>query len=98
MGIAGRAVNLIEAAEKQRFGPFFTALPYQSESILSASFLRAWKRQMRKAPASIARVRRVHSSTAVSIAAEVSLSTRSEERRVGKECVSTCRYRWAQYN
>src|SRR3546814_16136799 len=26
------------------------------------------------------------------------LKTRSEERRVGKECVSTCRYRWAQYN
>src|SRR3546814_15022980 len=23
---------------------------------------------------------------------------RSEERRVGKECVSTCRSRWAQYN
>src|SRR3546814_13338592 len=23
---------------------------------------------------------------------------RSEERRVGKECVSTCRYRWAPYN
>src|SRR3546814_18031699 len=22
---------------------------------------------------------------------------RSEERRVGKECVSTCRYRWAPY-
>src|SRR3546814_12374783 len=22
------------------------------------------------------------------------LATRSEERRVGKECVSTCRYRW----
>src|SRR3546814_12336804 len=22
--------------------------------------------------------------------------TRSEERRVGKECVSTCRYRWVQ--
>src|SRR3546814_15939053 len=25
-------------------------------------------------------------------------SARSEERRVGKECVSTCRYRWAPYN
>src|SRR3546814_14883077 len=25
-------------------------------------------------------------------------SSRSEERRVGKECVSTCRYRWAAYN
>src|SRR3546814_13003165 len=23
---------------------------------------------------------------------------RSEERRVGKECVSTCRYRWAPYH
>src|SRR3546814_1234678 len=25
-------------------------------------------------------------------------AARSEERRVGKECVSTCRYRWSQYN
>src|SRR3546814_2207682 len=24
--------------------------------------------------------------------------TRSEERRVGKECVSTCRSRWSTYN
>src|SRR3546814_18879862 len=26
------------------------------------------------------------------------LSLRSEERRVGKECVSTCRYRWSPYH
>src|SRR3546814_20320389 len=25
-------------------------------------------------------------------------SLRSEERRVGNECVSTCRYRWSQYH
>src|SRR3546814_2829307 len=25
------------------------------------------------------------------------ISVRSEERRVGKECVSTCRSRWSQY-
>src|SRR3546814_12059161 len=25
-------------------------------------------------------------------------SDRSEERRVGKECVSTCRYRWSTYH
>src|SRR3546814_15069911 len=25
-------------------------------------------------------------------------STRSEERRVGKECVSTCRSRWSRYH
>src|SRR3546814_19482470 len=24
--------------------------------------------------------------------------TRSEERRVGQECVSTCRYRWSPYH
>src|SRR3546814_11537137 len=27
-----------------------------------------------------------------------STTIRSEERRVGKECVSTCRYRWSPYN
>src|SRR3546814_17122499 len=26
------------------------------------------------------------------------ISERSEERRVGKECVSTCRYRWWTYH
>src|SRR3546814_17606917 len=26
------------------------------------------------------------------------LMIRSEERRVGKECVSTCRYRWSPYH
>src|SRR3546814_19814048 len=26
------------------------------------------------------------------------LLDRSEERRVGKECVSTCRFRWSPYN
>src|SRR3546814_11185714 len=26
------------------------------------------------------------------------IARRSEERRVGKECVSTCRSRWAQYH
>src|SRR3546814_1575903 len=26
------------------------------------------------------------------------IKARSEERRVGKECVSTCRYRWSPYH
>src|SRR3546814_4934570 len=26
------------------------------------------------------------------------MGKRSEERRVGKECVSTCRYRWSPYH
>src|SRR3546814_12003395 len=29
---------------------------------------------------------------------KVCLGERSEERRVGKECVSTCRSRWSPYN
>src|SRR3546814_18742711 len=30
--------------------------------------------------------------------AHVATRQRSEERRVGKECVSTCRYRWSTYH
>src|SRR3546814_18855521 len=29
---------------------------------------------------------------------DVPRDDRSEERRVGKECVSTCRYRWSPYH
>src|SRR3546814_12596829 len=32
------------------------------------------------------------------LSAKYALVERSEERRVGKECVSTCRYRWAPYH
>src|SRR3546814_18993122 len=32
------------------------------------------------------------------LALKPNLAVRSEERRVGKECVSTCRYRWAPYD
>src|SRR3546814_18919862 len=31
-------------------------------------------------------------------APELALWVRSEERRVGKECVSTCRSRWSRYH
>src|SRR3546814_18595857 len=34
--------------------------------------------------------------TATGIAVTPATAGRSEERRVGKECVSTCRYRWYQ--
>src|SRR3546814_17017043 len=35
------------------------------------------------------------SAHAARVGADVSAATRSEERRVGKECVSTCRSRWS---
>src|SRR3546814_12240474 len=34
----------------------------------------------------------------ISDAAAVAASNRAEERRVGKECVSPCSYRWSPYN
>src|SRR3546814_20413027 len=36
--------------------------------------------------------------TQVLLAAHTVLATRSEERRVGEECVSTCRSRWSPYH
>src|SRR3546814_9832787 len=38
-----------------------------------------------------------HSLTQVHYRPLPSLGYRSDERRVGKECVSTCRYRWSPY-
>src|SRR3546814_13492026 len=36
--------------------------------------------------------------TGITIGIFAGLGTRSEERRVGKECVSTCRSRWSPYH
>src|SRR3546814_8516597 len=40
----------------------------------------------------------VHDATASERREAPSRSSRSEERRVGKECVSTCRSRWSPYH
>src|SRR3546814_7964086 len=40
----------------------------------------------------------ISTRTASSISATASATWRSEERRVGKECVSTCRSRWSRYH
>src|SRR3546814_17604093 len=37
-------------------------------------------------------------ASAVIECGEVAIDTRSEERSVGKECVSTCSYRWSPYH
>src|SRR3546814_16217882 len=49
------------------------------------TFSRAFKRWTGRRPSVVAQMK----------ADEI---VRSEERRVGKECVSTCRYRWSQYH
>src|SRR3546814_13428652 len=47
-------------------------------------------------PAEIARM--VKAAEAEFGAIDVLVNNRSEERRVGKECVSTCRSRWSPYH
>src|SRR3546814_13498402 len=43
-------------------------------------------------------VRQGHEVVALVKSAESAAVARSEERRVGKECVSTCRSRWSPYH
>src|SRR3546814_10999191 len=45
-----------------------------------------------------AREARLCSARFVAVCTFYQWRTRSEERRVGKECVSTCRSRWSQYD
>src|SRR3546814_13464539 len=45
-----------------------------------------------------ARIRQGHDDGARLQTHGLDPAQRSEERRVGKECVSTCRYRWWPYN
>src|SRR3546814_11059556 len=42
--------------------------------------------------------KRVYSAREIQLVRQPPRSVRSEERRVGKECVSTCRSRWAPYH
>src|SRR3546814_12346931 len=42
--------------------------------------------------------RRLPSHAAPALAADWLVNDRSEERRVGKECVSTCRSRWVPFH
>src|SRR3546814_15268557 len=40
----------------------------------------------------------ISSDSGVDLRSKISNEFRSEERRVGKECVSTCRSRWSPYH
>src|SRR3546814_16351574 len=53
------------------------------------------RREASAPPEKIARSRDVKESAS---SPDSWLRRRSEERRVGKECVSTCRYRWTPYH
>src|SRR3546814_2590300 len=62
---------------------------------------RAWRRASNSAPRPLERrnpAAQEDSVEAVKISEILKPLRRSEERRVGKECVSTCRYLWSPYH
>src|SRR3546814_6472139 len=54
-------------------------------------------RQTMKPSSGAMRMKRIHSTFASVLTELCTTLTRSDERRVGKECVSTCRSRWSPY-
>src|SRR3546814_4234170 len=52
----------------------------------------------RKGNLTVAKAREDIAVADYELAVQQAFRERSEERRVGKECVSTCRYRWSPYH
>src|SRR3546814_4122224 len=63
-----------------------------SSDVCSSDLLRACRGQERRGDAGL------HFATNLYGHCQSLATTRSEERRVGKECVSTCRSRWSPYH
>src|SRR3546814_9695675 len=74
------------------FGQAYAAAPPKPDNILLPDQALERLMQGNARYASNASTHRDFAST------RAALATRSEERRVGKECVSTCRSRWSPYH
>src|SRR3546814_16695047 len=73
---------------------------WEQQDTRKPSFSTSWVKRMNKnqhpQPSTTLRVR--HTMPNHETAMTASHCSRSEESRVGKECVSTCRYRWSPYH
>src|SRR3546814_20646663 len=65
------------------------------EAMACATFIAPLEPRLTSAPAAV-----IAPADAISVTTRLPApaSSRSEERRVGKECVSTCRSRWSPYH
>src|SRR3546814_12729136 len=79
--------------ERRKQLGYSSGMSFTDHQSMSGAPARICVQAVARASASVAgamsRPRKVHSSIS---------SIRSEERRGGKECVSTCRYRWSPYS
>src|SRR3546814_12092328 len=68
-----------------------------ADQLLDHIDVRSFQRPLRQRAKAV-QARRAGLRRAAGGGFEVEVFTRSEERRVGKECVSTCRSRWSPYH
>src|SRR3546814_4505824 len=74
-------------------------LPKDEWALANRGIAHVWLDERAKAETDFASVRKIDPENPVMLRGEALLSfKRSEERRVGKECVSTCRSRWSPYH
>src|SRR3546814_4221539 len=77
--------------------PVSVSNTFPVESVDSISFVRALELASSASP-ELAAARRELAASRALISQAGARPNRSEERRVGKECVSTCRSRWSPYH
>src|SRR3546814_3851046 len=73
-------------------------LPFEASSTWLARMRTAGSPQVVRKPRNSPTTTKIHVSCSVPSATPIARPKRSEERRVGKECVSTCRSRWSPYH
>src|SRR3546814_13864548 len=84
------------AADGEQFPPFRVAVERCPDLLLQVLMVRL---QLDEAPAQDARHKsKIHTSDSADKVCPRCTRSRSEERRVGKECVSPGRYRWSPYH
>src|SRR3546814_10618249 len=74
------------------------ALPILSAPSKTQGTNTAYRRRAHQLRIRVAQLRNLHPDDVLPIHIVEHILSRSEERRVGKECVSTCRSRWSPYN
>src|SRR3546814_12469527 len=89
-GLIGDAVlDLLEAGALAADNPITAGVAIGSQRLYNA---------VSGAPFQFRTASHTHDSAVLASIADLVTINRSEERRVGKECVSTCRSRWSPYH
>src|SRR3546814_16404429 len=89
--------NDMRIAQEEIFGPVLTVVPYSGKDADAVALANDSIYGLGGAVMSASTSRGFNVARQIR-AGHVNVSGRTEESRVGKECVSTCRSRWARYH